>query len=203
MGGSGSGRDGWRTTVESALQLDIDTLVRRGVIRLGMHADGVMTFQFRGDELAVEFEVKTVDPKSSWIKLKYVIREHAIEDEFRLTTTRPHFGGLRWLFRCPATGRRVRKLFLRRHRFRSRTAHELIYTSQQEDFPDRAARRARKVRLRLGGNPTGIRYPRKPPQMPQAKYDQLIDKLAAAESIVEGAANERLFAGLARLSRRL
>ena len=192
MGGSGSGRDGWRTTVESALQLDIDILVRRGVIRLGMHADGVMTFQFRGDELAVEFEVKTVDPKSSWIKLKYVIREHAIEDEFRLTTTRPHFGGLRWLFRCPATGRRVRKLFLRRHRFRSRTAHELIYTSQQEDFPDRAARRARKIRLR-----------RKPPQMPRAKYDQLIDKLAAAESIVEGAANERLFAGLARLSRRL
>ena len=89
MGGSGSGRDGWRTTVESALQLDIDTLVRRGVIRLGMHADGVMTFQFRGDELAVEFEVKTIDPKSSWIKLKYVIREHAIEDEFRLITTRP------------------------------------------------------------------------------------------------------------------
>ena len=79
----------------------------------------------------------------------------------------------------------------------------MIYTSQQEDFPDRAARRARKVRLRLGGNPTGIRYPRKPPQMPRAKYDQLIDKLAAAESIVEGAANERLFAGLARLSRRL
>jgi hypothetical protein len=28
--------------------------------------------------------------------------------------------------------------------------------------------------------------------MSQAKYDQLIDKLAAAESIVEGVADERL-----------
>ena len=37
--------------------------------------------------------------------------------------------------------------------------------------------------------------------MPQAKYDQLIDKLAAAESIVEDAANERMFAGLARIER--
>ena len=93
---------------------------------------------------------------------------------------------------CPNTGRRVRKLYLRRHRFRSRTAHELIYGSQQESFPDRAARRARKIRRRLGGNPEAIRWPRKPPRMSQAKYDQLIDKLAAAESIVEGVADERL-----------
>jgi hypothetical protein len=128
--------------------------------------------------------------------LHYVIADQAIDDEFRLTTTRPHFGGLRWLFRCPATGRRVRKLFLRRHRFRSRTAHEFIYTSQQEDFPDRAARRARKIRRRLGGDPMAIRYPRKPPRMPRATYDQLLDKLAAAECIVENAANGRLFAGL-------
>jgi hypothetical protein len=44
-----------------------------------------------------------------------------------------------------------------------------------------------------------VRYPRKPPRMPQAKYDQLLDKLAAAECIVENAANGRLFAGLARI----
>jgi hypothetical protein len=37
--------------------------------------------------------------------------------------------------------------------------------------------------------------------MPQAKYDQLIDKLAAAERIAESAADERFFAGLARLER--
>jgi hypothetical protein len=61
--------------------------------------------------------------------------------------------------------------------------------------------RARKIRRKLCGDPMGIRYPRKPPRMPQAKYDQPIDKLAAAESIVEDAANGRMFAGLARLER--
>jgi hypothetical protein len=181
MGGPGSGRQGWRTTVESALQLNIDTLVRRGVVRLGRHADGAMKFQLDGDGLAIEFEVAAVDPKNSWIRLKYTIRQHAIEDEFRLTTTRPHFGGLRWLFRCPATGRRVRKLFLRRRRFRSRTAHELVYTSQQEDVPDRAARRARKIRRKLGGDPADDGYPEKPPRMRWATYARLVDKLIAAD----------------------
>jgi hypothetical protein len=69
----------------------------------------------------------------------------------------------------------VRKLYLPlgRHRFRSRHAYRLINTSQQEPFRDRAARRARKIRRKLGGNPMAIRYPKKPPRMPQIKYDQL------------------------------
>jgi hypothetical protein len=160
-------------------------------------------------KLAVEFESKAVDPRNSWLRLKYVIadrrtgEQHEIDDKIYLVTSRPHFGGLRWWFMCPNTGRRVRKLYLPRgrHRFRSRHAYRLINTSQQESFPDRAERRAGKIRRKLGGNPEAIRYPRKPPRMPQAKYDQLIDKLAAAESIVEDAANERMFAGLARIER--
>ena len=181
-------------TTESALQLGIDTLVRRGVVRLGMHADGVMKFR----KLAVEFEFKAVDPKNNWLRLRYVIADrwtderHEIDDKIYLTTTRPHFGGLRWWFLCPNTNRRLRKLYLPpgRHRFRSRHAYRLINTSQQESFHDRAARRARKIRRKLGGNPMAIRYPKKPPRMPQIKYDQLIDKLAAAERIVNGAADE-------------
>jgi hypothetical protein len=158
-------------------------------------------FQFHGDELAIEFESKAVDPKNSWLRLHYAIADHAIDDKFQLVASRPHFGGPRWWFLCPNTNRRLRKLYLPPggHRFRSRTAQELIYTSQQEDFPDRAARRARKIRRKLGGDPMAIRYPRKPPRMPRATYDQLLDKLAAAECIVENAANGRLFAGLARI----
>jgi hypothetical protein len=95
----------------------------------------------------------------------------------------------------------VRKLYLppRRQHFWSRTAHELIYGSQQESFPDRAARRAHKIRRRLGGNPEAIRYPRKPPRMRQVTYDRLLDKLAAAENVVEDAANERFLAAAAKL----
>lgn len=35
-------------------------------------------------------------------------------DEIRLTPTRPHFGGVRWWFRCPGCGRRCGKLYVPR-----------------------------------------------------------------------------------------
>jgi hypothetical protein len=69
------------------------------VVRLGRHADGAMKFQLDGAELAIEFEAAAVDPKNSWIRLKYAIADHwtgpqhAIEDEFRLTTSRRHSAG--------------------------------------------------------------------------------------------------------------
>ena len=65
MGGSGSGRQGGRATVESGLRLDIDTMVRRGAIQPGAHVGGDMKFQFDDDELAIEFELSATDPRAS------------------------------------------------------------------------------------------------------------------------------------------
>jgi hypothetical protein len=48
--------------------------------------------------------------------------------------------------------------------------------------------RARKLRLRLGGEPTDDEYPDKPPRMLWATYNRLLDKLRAAD----GVADERL-----------
>jgi hypothetical protein len=92
---------------------------------------------------------------------------------------------------CPTKNRRVRKLYLSpgRHRFRSRHAYRLINTSQRESIHDRAARRARKIRRRLGGDPMDIAYPPKPLRMRQVVYDQLLDKLARAECIVDRVAD--------------
>jgi hypothetical protein len=84
----------------------------------------------------------------------------------------------------------VRKLYLPlggRH-FWSRRAYELAYASQRETKYDRALRRARKLRLRLGGDPTDDEYPDKPPRMRWATYNRLWDKLRAAD----GVADERL-----------
>src|SRR6266508_3961066 len=49
-------------------------------------------------------------------------------------------------------------------------------------------RRARKLRLRLGGDPTDDEYPDKPPRMRWTTYNRLLDKLRAAD----GVADERL-----------
>jgi hypothetical protein len=84
-----------------------------------------------------------------------------IDDKVYLAPTRPQLGGLRWWFVCPQLNRRVRKLYLPlggRH-FWSRHAYELAYVSQRETKFDRALRRARKLRLRLGGDPTDDETP--------------------------------------------
>jgi len=57
---------------------------------------------------------------AGWIRLEYTITNHRSGEPFpvdyrvELATTRPHFGGLRWWFVCPFSGRRVRKLYLHR-----------------------------------------------------------------------------------------
>jgi hypothetical protein len=84
----------------------------------------------------------------------------------------------------------VRNLYLPlggRH-FWSRHAYELAYASQRETKYDRALRRARKLRLRLGGDPADDEYPDKPPRMRWGTYNRMMDKLAAAD----GVADERL-----------
>src|SRR5262249_4817020 len=50
---------------------------------------------------------------------------------------------------------------------------------------DRALRRARKLRLRLGGDPTDDEYPDKPPRMRWATYNRLMDRLVAADGVTD------------------
>jgi hypothetical protein len=69
--------------------------------------------------------------------------------------------------------------------FWSRRAYELAYASQRETKYDRALRRARKLRLRLGGDPADDEYPDKPPRMRWATYNRLMDKLVTADERTE------------------
>jgi hypothetical protein len=149
-----------------------------------------------GDDIDVEFESHARDPENSWLCLRYSMADYRsseelkIDDKVYLAPTRPHFGGLRWWFMCPQLNRRVRKLYLPldgRH-FWSRRAYELAYASQRETKFDRALRRARKLRVRLGGDPADNESPDKPPRMRWATYNRLLDKLRAAD----GLADERL-----------
>ena len=170
---------------------DIDTLVRAGAIKPGAYVEGNLNLPSRDDELAIEFESSATNPRNSWLRLRYAIRDywtgeqHQIDDKIYLTASRPWFGGQRWWFVCPAENRRVRKLYLPfgGHRFRSRCAYRLAYGSQREAVYDRARRRADKLRRRLGDDPMDGHYPEKPLRMRWATYDRLLDKLIAANRI--------------------
>jgi hypothetical protein len=141
----------------------------------------------------VECETHIDDPWNGCVRLKYEMTDYwtgeplAVDDKIFLATSRPTFGGLRWWFMCPQLNRRVRKLYLPRsgRHFWSRHAYELAYASQRETKFDRALRRARKLRLRLGGDPADDECPDKPPRMRWATYNRLMDRLVAADAVTD------------------
>src|SRR5262245_740410 len=191
MGGFGCGRRGGGPMVESALKLDIDSMMRWGAIQPDCRVTGEMHLKLYYDQIDVKFESETRNGKHGWLRLRYQMtdywsgKEIEIDDKVYLASTRPHFGGLRWWFVCPRRNRKVRKLYLPlggRH-FWSRRPYQLDYASQRETKYDRAIRRARKLYHRLGGDPADDDYPDKPKRMRWTTYNRLMDKLVAADEV--------------------
>jgi hypothetical protein len=75
LGGFGSGRSSDRPIVEQALRLDVDQLMRSGVIRPGEHLAGEIRLQFDDDDLVVKFESRC-DPWDTWLRLRYSIPDY-------------------------------------------------------------------------------------------------------------------------------
>ncbi len=166
MGGPGSGKCWWKTTkltVEECLPLDINKLVRDGLIFRG-YASGSLTWTrtSTGEQSAsAGFELEPVGETGLIFRLIYTItirgEAHEVDEPIHLTTTEPHFGGIRWWFVCPLTvngqfcGRRVGKLYVppRAKYFGCRHCHDLTYRSCQEShkFDAMYAYLGRKVGL--------------------------------------------------------
>lgn len=107
----------------------------------------------------------------------------------RLETTPLHFGGVRWWFICPRTGRRAAKLYLPNgaHRFACRQAFRMAYRSQNASGMDETHMRIGRAVEKLGGT---YRYPdepppRKPKWMRWKTYDRLAAKVEAAQVLHE------------------
>ena len=115
MGGPGSGRY-WgvgESTVENGLTLDINELVRGGNIQPGQWRSGTLIWRRvpSGEEVgSIGCEANLTDHCDAWMRLHYRIDGEPQDYRITLETTRPNYGGRRWWFRCPATGRRVAKL---------------------------------------------------------------------------------------------
>lgn len=157
MGGYGSGRTGGRPTYEStaSLVLTVTTFVRAG-LQVGLKGNTSLTFGNRGDPFPVTIGIDARDQSMPFLELSHARRTSpALAETYRvrLEMTAQRFGGVRWWFRCPRTGRRCRKLFLPLggHQFLSRYAYRLGYASQREDRRGRAQRQAIKAFEALGG----------------------------------------------------
>src|SRR3954447_15257441 len=156
MGGTGSGRTGGNPTDEATGSFVLSVKGLLGRLPWSAVGSGTVTFRSRWyGEFPVEVRVDTTDRATPYMELTHTPGEGAtgrIAYRVGLTTTRPRYGGERWWFVCPSSGRRGVKLLLPsggRH-FLSRAAYGLAYQVSREDALSRHLRRAERVLAKLG-----------------------------------------------------
>ena len=110
-----------------------------------------------------------------------------------LVYTDQHLGGRRRWFACPACGHRCKLLYQRVGHLACRTCHDLAYASQRESQEDRLRRRARAIRLRLGGSANLLEpFPERPKGMHSDTYSRWRRKGMNAEHAILDAMQEAL-----------
>ena len=154
MGGFGSGRgqDGKDTTSDMRA-LDIRRLQRDGILTPGRgfgwnwlrRGETVASIRIRTEVDRVILNYRSSSNGGEWREMEYPVRRD---------WTGCHLGGRRAWFLCPVQGcgRRVAILF-GGSVFACRHCHKLNYECQREPGHDRAARRADRIRDRLGWEP--------------------------------------------------
>lgn len=155
MGGMGSGRRAsycGRDTTEDSMPLDIRRLCRGGALLPGRSVGWQWTVN---DRVIGSIRVHTgVDAVT--LVYNYMPRGRApevIHQTVALASTPCALGGRRSWFICPACGNRVAVIYGAGRLFTCRKCKGLAYSSQSEAYDDRAARRADRIRKRLGWEP--------------------------------------------------
>ena len=175
MGGFGSGRHGGTVTVEGTASYVPTTSM---LTRTGRGITGVAHFDEGSFWVAIRVDIS--DPSDAFIELTHQTRDdreesRTVSDRVRLIWTMPTYGGQRWWFQCPRTGRRTTKLYLPNGgwHFWSRQAYRLEYACQREDKFSRLQRRAATLNRQLGGEgwSTWDSPPSKPKWMRWQTYD--------------------------------
>ena len=202
MGGYGSGRPAERATINRCWSYCLSTTKLREILQLG-RAGFRLTFDVHVDRMDVEGDV---DAAAGWLELRHLTRREPSRLQtyrIRLTSLPMRFGGVRWSFICPLSGRRVMKLYLPLGGtvFAARQAYRLKHDVTQMGTQDRRWRKMAKVAHQLGNDhPAPVDGPPpKPKGMRQHTYERLRNRYEwAAEGYWEIAD-----AQLARLVRRL
>lgn len=194
MGGMGSGRYGGRPVVEDALALDLSKLLRDRLIRPGYSIASSLHWRNTrsGAEIASIGYRCTMTAEAGNFVADYAVTRRGervpVTLSIGLVSSSQPFGGRRWWWICPITGRRAAKLFKPPggDQFASRQAWRLAYRSQRETPFDRACSRAWGLRGRLGiTDPIGD-WCLRPKGMHEARWTRELARIEAADAVVEG-----------------
>jgi hypothetical protein len=155
VGGRGSGFQGIKAAiVEDCLVLSIAELLCERILVPGVAQR--CNWSWPGCNAKIQIDSDLLNDVHATVCLRYIAAGEPINTWIFLAVTKPRFGGRRWWFKCPETGRRVAKLYLPpgEVRFASRQAYALSYRSSQESGRrERSERFWRRLAQRLGGNP--------------------------------------------------
>jgi hypothetical protein len=150
------------------------------------------------DQLPLAFTIDTRDRGYSFIELEhepFTDEAGSLRYRIKLITTVPPYGGIRWWFVCPNTGRRVSKLYLPRggRKFLSRQAYRLGYACQRFDASDRIHLQGRRLSRALGGDGHWLDGPPpKPKWMRWATYERKVDRFHALQDKLDRMWHPRL-----------
>jgi hypothetical protein len=201
-----SGRWGGQPTKEGtgALVLDVNRLLRAVEGRPTTNLR--WTWQLAGKPIQVLLQVELeMDDYRGRLRVLHGNITHLSADtgpqNYLVTmVAKPcQFGGRRWFFLCPRTGRRSAKLYLPNggRRFWSRGAYGLAYASQRCGFIGQAHARLERLHDKLGasysGTCTGL--PPRPKGMRTRTYTRLVEEIDAAYVALE----EEFCAGAERI----
>lgn len=185
MGGSNSGRWGGHPTAEATASYVLSMRHIRPVPNA--RASYVVRFDEAFPVLVTLDWTQTDFPH---VTLAHRIRagdEQGISYRVQISRSPCRFGGWRWWWQCPSTGRRVFKLFLPLggHRFLSRQAYRLGYASQRGTALDRAQRALDKIERRLWWDECD--NPCRPPGMRWRTFERLVLKWQQAGDRLDAA----------------
>jgi hypothetical protein len=180
MGGHGSGRRwGSKETTADYQQVDVRCWRRDGNLVAG--------HRFVCDDWKVEVAAGLdVYSRPSHVILLHLLRggQHLVW----LTWTRCNYGGTRAWFLCPTRGcgRRVAILYGEAS-LACRHCHQLAYPIEQESQRYRALRRARAIRMLLGGSLSLVDpFPARPRGMHRLRYRRLYAEAQRREGAFMG-----------------
>ena len=184
MGGYGSGRCSGRSTVEDGLTINLGLMFRQGWARDGASGTGTLTWSNRGEPFATTgYRYDMTDPDNAYLTLIYTRTPRDgspkhVEQQIRLTFTRPTYGGRRWWMVCPYSGRRVGKLHIppSGDRFASRQSWRLAYSSQRSAHRDRPFDKLFRLQRKLGSEEGWEAYLRRPKGMWRRTYERHLER---------------------------
>jgi hypothetical protein len=152
MGAMGSGR--YRTRNVGALgavpRLDIRLLRRGRLLSPGFVTKCTLCWSRRGVNVAqAAVKIDLTDGDAGSLTVAVTLNGLAWRQDVGICSRPMPYGGRRFYFQCPKTGKACDVVALVDGQFASRRAQRLAYWSQSEDEFGRASRRVERLRARL------------------------------------------------------